>query len=135
MLRVTKLKAALAAVPATQPCTPAAVKALHTAGHGAAQHIAAVRRTPLASVQVLADCLTEEVPGACMPVLAWLAAGLCTGLPPAATQQAYEMACALMGVVTAMLPDRTRNEMGGTDRAAVGHLLQQLGKTGGQVVV
>jgi len=70
-----------------------------------------------------------------MPVLAWLAAGLCTGLPPAATQQAYEMACALMGVVTAMLPDRTRNEMGGTDRAAVGHLLQQLGKTGGQVVV
>jgi hypothetical protein len=40
-----------------------------------------------------------------LPVLAWLAAGLRSGLPPAATQQAHELACALLGVMTQVLHD------------------------------
>jgi hypothetical protein len=40
-----------------------------------------------------------------MPVLVWLAIGLRSGLPPAATEKAHEMACALLGVVSAVLPD------------------------------
>jgi hypothetical protein len=137
MSRVAKLKAALAAVPADQPCTPAAVKALHTAGHAAAQHIAAISQTPQASFEVLDDCVEQGVPGACMPVLAWLAAGLRSGLPPAATQQAYAMACALLGVVTAVLPDHLRAEYRSTEslpreRGAVNQRLLQLGSTGAQ---
>jgi hypothetical protein len=47
-----------------------------------------------------------------MPVLTWLAAGLRSGLPPSATQQAHEMACALLGVVSGVLSKTALHELG-----------------------
>jgi hypothetical protein len=68
-----------------------------------------------------------------MPVLGWLAAGLSSGLPPAACQQAHEMACVLLGVVSTAVPARLQTDLwaerssGQTDRNKAVRLLQQLG--------
>jgi hypothetical protein len=81
-------------------------------------------------------CAEQKVPGACLPVLGWLAAGLRSGLPPAATQQAHEMACMLLGVVARVLPDSLQLQLvgGGAPSTAmkqkISCTLQQLGNTG-----
>jgi hypothetical protein len=83
---------------------------------------------------VLDACVEQQLPGACMPVLAWLAAGLRSGLPPAATQQAHAMACALLGVVMRVLPDKgqlaSTTEPSPMPLETRARLLEQLGTTG-----
>jgi hypothetical protein len=54
--------------------------------------------------EAAAACATS-CSSAILPVLAWLAAGLRSRLPPAATQQAHELTCALLGVVSRVLLD------------------------------
>jgi hypothetical protein len=86
--------------------------------------------------QLVDACAQQGVPGACMPVLAWLAAGLRSGLPPVATQQAHELACALLGVVTAVLPHTLKQQLGLQQdpnpqvRGKAVLLLEQLGTIG-----
>jgi hypothetical protein len=89
---VRQLQAAIAAVPLSQPCTAAAVEALYAAGHAAARQLSPVHFHPRPSASSQETCIQQQVPGACMPVLAWLAAGLRSGLPTAATYKAHEMA-------------------------------------------
>lgn len=103
MSSVTKLKAALAAVPVGRPCTAAAVGALHEAGTAAAQQLTDADTDRQKLLDHMKTCLKQRLPLACLPVLTWLAAGLSSGLPPAATQQAYETACALLGVMGLVL--------------------------------
>jgi hypothetical protein len=136
---ITKLQAALAAVPVSQqPCT-AAVRALHVAGHAAARQIfpAMYAGVELEAPQMQQACSQQQLPGACMPVLAWLVTGLSSGLPLAASQQAHEMVCVLLGVVSVVVPKSVRHELwgpfthGGTCSQSVKdeavRLLQQLG--------
>jgi hypothetical protein len=105
---ISKLAAALAAVPVDQSCTATAVAALYVSGHAAARQISP--GLPDAMYNESYDqklrpaALQQHLPRACMPVLAWLAAGLSSGLPPAASQQAHEMACVLLGVVALVVP-------------------------------
>jgi hypothetical protein len=78
-----------------------------------------------------------QLPRACMPVLAWLAAGLSSGLPPVATQQAHEMTCALIGVMVLVVPmsmeARLLDDESGSQEVQreVLHMLRQLGSTTG----
>jgi hypothetical protein len=71
-----------------------------------------------------------------MPVLAWLAAGLRSGLLPAATQQAHQLACALLEVVVGVLPADFRHAMDTQQdltpqlKREANRLLKQLGPTG-----
>lgn len=126
---VEKLRSALAAVPVDQACTGAAVGALFTAGHVAARDITNdVGKTPQEMRLLREACTQQQLPGACMPVLAWLASGLRSGLPATATQQAHEMACWLLKVVTRALPDIIeRSEAPYPESACT---LQQLGDPG-----
>lgn len=97
MSSAKKLRAALAAVPVGQPCTGAAVGALYAAGHATLK--GSCGGATAQEVLQLREALSQQgVPGACMPVLAWLAAGLRSSLPSAAVQQAHEMACLLLMV-------------------------------------
>jgi hypothetical protein len=73
-----------------------------------------------------------------MPVLAWLAEGLSSGLPPAASRQAIELACTLLSVVSQVLPSSMQEQVlssGGTNQATglaakASRLLEQLGPLG-----
>jgi hypothetical protein len=109
---VEKLRAALAAVPVGEPCTAAAVGALYEAGYEASQQLSPNNRRQVPVEDVRETCSQQAVPGACMPVLAWLAAGLRSDLPSSATQQAHGMACALLGVVSRVLSDTALRELG-----------------------
>lgn len=136
MTTVKKLKAALAAVPLQEPCTAGAVDALHTAGAAAFRILTGEDLHSKAAAQLLDACAHQGLPGACMPVLTWLAAGLRSGLPSGATQQAHEMACALLGVVTSVLPDQMMHALG-TQPVLSPHIMQaaagmlaQLGSAG-----
>jgi hypothetical protein len=53
----------------------------------------------------------QRLPAACMPVLAWLAAGLGSGLPPAAQQQALDLVSVLLGVVSLVVPDSVKGRV------------------------
>jgi hypothetical protein len=105
---VKKLKAALAAVPvSSQPCTAAAVATLFVGTRDARQQLVPVL-SQTAIMQPVSDMAEEvasqQLPGACMPVLAWLEAGLRSGLPAPARQQALDLASVLLGVVTLAIP-------------------------------
>lgn len=144
MACVKHLRAALAAVPVAKPCTAAAVAALHVTGHAVAPQLfpwtspglRAVARTH-APGELQYACVQQQLPGACMPVLAWLTDGLSSGLPAAASQQALEVACVLLAVVSLVVPADLDQMFWGDapplsqniQRAAV-RLLQQLGATG-----
>jgi hypothetical protein len=105
---VKKLKAALAAVPVSQPCTAATVTALSVGAHDAAQQLVPLLSSAplnyLLDSAVAEACSWQQLPAACMPVLAWLAAGLRSGLPAAAQRQAQEVACVLLGVLSLVVP-------------------------------
>jgi hypothetical protein len=137
---VARLQAALAAVPVQQPCTAAAVGAASIAGADAAAEVAAPDRTQPAVLQAVEACRHQGVPGACMPVLAWLAAGLRKGLPPAATEEAHNLACSLLGVVCGVLPRILQVQMGAVPLpnpqvpAGAVRLLEQLGPAGGSTL-
>jgi hypothetical protein len=138
MTTVKKLKAALAAVPLQEPCTAGAVDALHTAGAAAFRILTGEDLHSKAAAQLLDACAHQGLPGACMPVLTWLAAGLRSGLPPAATQQAHEMACALLWVVSQVVSFETQQALAAQEvpsahikRTATGYL-RHLGTTGEQ---
>jgi hypothetical protein len=81
----------------------------------------------------------QRLPAACMPVLAWLAAGLRSGLPPAAHQQALEMTSMLLGVVSLVVPDSVKKRVWGpmytppvlAAEAEALALMQTLGTLGG----
>jgi len=87
-------------------------------------------------VDIQEASVQEHVPTACMPVLGWLANGLSSGLPPAATKQAYELACAMLGVVYRQLPWSIQDKLwAGPDLAITvkmiaDSLLQRLGARG-----
>jgi hypothetical protein len=105
---VKNLKAALNAVPVDTSCTAAAVAALFVSGHAAARQISPglpdAMYNEAYNEELREAAAQQQLPGACMPVLAWLASGLSSGLPPAASVQAHEMACVLLGVVALVLP-------------------------------
>jgi hypothetical protein len=131
---VRKLKAALAAVPVSQPCTAAAVAALSIGAHDLAeelQHMFSVR-TPLQfeSSPVVDACAWQQLPSACMPVLAWLADGLDSGLPPAAQQQALYMSCFLLMVVSLVIPISLEARVRQREQSAKGTALRLLGTLG-----
>jgi hypothetical protein len=102
---VKKLKAALAAVPVGEPCTAAAVEVIYVSAHAASRQLSPTDRRQAPADNLVEACAQQQLPRACMPVLAWLAAGLRSGLPPAATEQAHELACALLEVASRVLPD------------------------------
>jgi hypothetical protein len=141
MSAINRLKTALAAVPLKEPCSATAVAALHAAGAAAFRTLTGVDCRGEPATELLNACAQQAVPGACMPVLAWLAAGLRSSLPPAATQQAHEMACALLRLVSQAVPSETQKELeklGPQEepsphlkRTATGYL-KQLGTTGEQ---
>jgi hypothetical protein len=134
---VNKLKAALAAVPVSQPCTAAAVAALAIGAHDVAQAIGPVFSVTsplqLVSSATVDACAWQQLPAACMPVLTWLADGLSSGLPPAAQQQAVYIACLLLVVVSLVVPDSLEARVRQRDQTAKGtalRLLQTLGAFG-----
>jgi hypothetical protein len=131
MISVERLQAALAAVPVNQSCTGGAVGTLFTAGRAAAQQIANGSTTAQEQMQVRKACCQQQLPGACMPVLAWLAAGLRSGLSATATQQAHEMACVLLWVVSRSMPDDVESSQGNVGQHETALILQQLGTPGG----
>jgi hypothetical protein len=130
MSSIKKLKAALAAVPVGELCTPAAVEALYDAGHAILRQLSPSDKDPVD------ECGQQQLPGACMPVLVWLAAGLRSGLSPAATKQAHEMACSLLGVVSRVFPEAVLGKLathGGPspqDRITSQEAIKQLGTFG-----
>jgi hypothetical protein len=112
---VKKLKAALAAVPVSQPCTAAAVAALSVGAHDAAERLVPwLSQTPATDgsfSDVAEACASQQLPAACMPVLAWLADGLRSGLPAATQQQALNVASVLLGVVSVTVPDSEKGRV------------------------
>lgn len=106
-----RLRQALAAAPVAEPCTAAAVDTLYTAAYAAARQVSPAERLQLPDEELEEACVQEQVPAACMPVLAWLAQGLSGELPLASTKQAYNLACALLGVVYRQLPWRIQRQL------------------------
>lgn len=136
MSTVCRLRAALAAVPVQHPCTAEAVQALHAEGSAPARTLVDVNRQDADESRVLDTSIQQAVPGACMPVLTWLAAGLRSGMSLSATQQAHEMACLLLGVVSRVLFHDVQVALAHQEvpdphlkRVATGYL-RQLGSTG-----
>jgi hypothetical protein len=136
MQPISQLGAALAAVPVAQPCTAAAVRALHVEGHAAARQLAPAMYLGMPAVafmELQEACTRQQLPGACMPVLAWLADGLSSGLPAATSLQAHDMVCVLLGVVSLVVPSRLQTKLwddAGCDQQTLDkavRLLQQLG--------
>jgi hypothetical protein len=136
MAPLERLRLALAAAPVGQPCTAEAVDTLYTAAYAAVRQVAPLDRSLLPPVDIQEASVQEHVPTACMPVLGWLANGLSSGLPPAATKQAYELACAMLGVVYRQLPWSIQDKLwAGPDLAITvkmiaDSLLQRLGARG-----
>lgn len=98
---------ALGSVPSSQPCTAAAVRALHSRVEAAAQQLFPELVPGLRLAAGAVDygrlreaCTRQQLPGSCMPVLTWVADGLSSGLPSAVRQQALEVACMLLAVVS-----------------------------------
>jgi hypothetical protein len=138
---VRKLKDALAAVPVSQPCTAAAVAALSIGAHDLAEafHPLFSVTTPLRlnSSRAVDACAWQQLPSACMPVLAWLADGLGSGLPPAAQQQALYMMCLLLLVVSLVVPTSLEERVRQRDQSAKDtalRLLETLGVFGAWLV-
>jgi hypothetical protein len=123
----------MAAVPVSRPCTAEAIETLYVAGRAAALQLSPALPAAKASEKLQQACTEQQLPGACMPVLAWLAAGLSSGLPPTAQQQAHEMACALLGVVSLVVPGSLQTDLWvkypirQNDQTKAERLLQQLG--------
>jgi hypothetical protein len=143
---VKKLKAALAAVPVSQPCTPADVAKLSAGARDASQQLflmlsltspSLLMPTQPLITAVAEGCSWQQLPSACTPVLAWLADGLCSGLPAADHQEAYEMACLLLGVVSLVIPGSLEGRLFEENeatrqsaRAAASRLVHTLGAFG-----
>jgi hypothetical protein len=108
---VKTLKAALAAAPVDKPCTDEAVAVLFEAGYDASQQLSPKNPATPPAVDLTEACAQEGVPGACMPVLAWLAAGLRNSLSPDGIELAHEMACALLGVVSRVFSEGTLQKL------------------------
>jgi hypothetical protein len=131
-----RLRLALASAPVAEPCTAAAVGTLYTAAYAAARQVAPAERLLLPDEELEEACAQEQVPTACVPVLGWLAKGLSSGLPPAASKQAYNLACALLGVLFRQLPWRIQGQLyagpnaGAPVKREADLLLRQLGPRG-----
>jgi hypothetical protein len=136
MARLERLRLALAAAPLGQPCTADAVGVLYTAAYAAARQVAPAERLLHPLDELEEACVQEQVPSACLPVLAWLAEGLSSGLPPDFSRQAYDMACALLGVVYRQLPRSIQMQLWPNAavgvRMTAGSLLRKLGPNGEQ---
>jgi hypothetical protein len=142
MASLNDFSRALASVPVSQPCTAAAVRALHFRVLAAAQQLFPELSPGLRLVAGAAEfgilreaCAQQQLPGACLPVLAWLGDGLSSSsLAPAVSQQAVEVACMLLGAVS-LAPGKLEVQLSSGSLPPhvvqeTARLLQQLGAFG-----